>query len=75
MPKPTTLATGQLNKSDQLELHRPADLPAFILIRWPPAPSLVAPTPKAIAILTAALLRTLAERRASWRLSEPPDDS
>ena len=40
MPKPkspVTLASGQLNKSDQLEveLHRPADLPAFILINWP----------------------------------------
>ena len=32
---PKTLASGQLNKSDQLEveLHRPADLPAFILIK------------------------------------------
>ena len=40
MPKPTTLATGQLNNSDQLEveLHRPADMPAFILIKWPAAP-------------------------------------
>ena len=41
MPKPTTLASGQLNKSDQLtvELHEPADLPAFVLIKWPAAPS------------------------------------
>jgi hypothetical protein len=41
MPKPTTLATGQLNNADALsvELHRPVDLPAFILIKWPAAPS------------------------------------
>ena len=41
----TTLATGQLNKSDQLdvELHRPADLPAFILVKWPSAPSVAGP--------------------------------
>ena len=41
MPKSTTLAAGQVNKSDQLEieLHRPADLPAFILVKWPTAPS------------------------------------
>ena len=66
MPKPTTLATGQLNKCDQLdvELHRPADLPAFMLIKWPAAPSVVAPTPKAIANLTAALVRTLAEAQS-----------
>ena len=65
MPKPTTLATGQLNNSDQLEveLHRPADMPAFILIKWPAAPSVVEPTPKAIANLTAAL-RTLAEAQS-----------
>jgi hypothetical protein len=33
MAKPTSLAAGQLNKSDQLqvELHRPAGLPAFNL--------------------------------------------
>jgi hypothetical protein len=40
-----TLASGQLNKSDQLEveLHRPADLPAFILVKWPAAPSVARP--------------------------------
>ena len=45
MPQPTTLASGRLNKSDQLdvELHRPADLPAFILVNWPPAPSVASP--------------------------------
>jgi hypothetical protein len=67
MPKPTTtLAAGQLNNSDDLEveLHRPADLPAFILIKWPAAPSVVAATPKAIANLTAALVRTLAEAQS-----------
>ena len=44
MPKPTTLATGQITKADQLEveLHRPADLPAFVLIKWPGAPSVAA---------------------------------
>ena len=39
MPQPTTLATGQINEADQLdvELHEPADLPAFVLVRWPAA--------------------------------------
>jgi hypothetical protein len=66
MPKSTTLASGQLNKSDQLdvELVRPATEPAFILIKWPAAPSVVAPTPKAIANLTTALVRTLAEAQS-----------
>jgi hypothetical protein len=66
VPKPTTLASGQLNSSDQLEveLHRPADLPAFVLIKWPTAASVVAPTPKAIANLTTAVVRTLAEAQS-----------
>ena len=61
-----TLASGQLNKSDQLEveLHRPADLPAFILIKWPVAPSVLAPIPKAIANIASAIVRTLAEAQS-----------
>jgi hypothetical protein len=58
----TTLATGQLNKSDQLdvELHRPADLPAFILVKWPSAPS-----PDTFADLVAATFRILADARVT----------
>ena len=47
MPKPTTttLASGQINNADQIEveMHRPADLPAFILVEWPPAASVASP--------------------------------
>ena len=65
MPKLTTLASGQLNKSDQLdvELHRPADLPAFILIKWPAAPS--GASPDSFADLVAAVFRVLADARTS----------
>ena len=65
MPKPTTLATGQLNKSDQLEveLHRRADLPAFILVRWPTAPS--AASPDNFTELVAAAFRVLADARTT----------
>ena len=65
VPKPTTLATGQLNKTDQLEveLHRPADLPAFVLIRWPSAPSVA--SPDNFADLVAAVFRILAEARVT----------
>jgi hypothetical protein len=47
MPKPTTLASGQLNSSNRpdVKLHRPADLPAFILVKWPSAPSASWPMP------------------------------
>ena len=63
MPKPTTLASGQLNKSDQIEveLHRPADLPAFILVKWPAAPSVA--SPDNFADLVAAVFRVLADAR------------
>jgi hypothetical protein len=63
MPKPTTLASGQLNKSDALsvELHRPADLPAFVLIVWPPAPSVS--TLDNFDNLVAAVYRTMSTAR------------
>ena len=65
MPKPTTLAAGQLNKSDQLtvELHRPADLPAFILVVWPSAPSVA--SPDNFDNLVAAAFRILADARTT----------
>ena len=65
MPKPTTLASGQLNASDQLhvELHRPADLPAFILVKWPAAPSVA--SPDTFDNLVAAVYRVLADARTT----------
>ena len=65
MPKPTTLASGQLNKSDQLdvELHQPADLPAFILVKWPAAPSVA--SPETFDNLVAAVFRVLSDARTA----------
>ena len=65
MSKRTTLASGQLNKSDQLEveLHRPADLPAFVLVKWPDAPSVA--SPDNFDNLVAAVYRVLADARTS----------
>jgi hypothetical protein len=65
MPKSTTLATGQLTRSDQLEveLHRPADLPAFILVVWPSAPSVA--SPDNFDNLVAAVYRVLADARVT----------
>ena len=65
MPKPTTLATGQINTSDQItiELHRPADLPAFVLDKWPAAAS-VASTDNFDNLVT-AVYRVLADARTS----------
>jgi hypothetical protein len=65
MSQPTTLAGGQLNKSDQLEveLHRPADLPAFILVKWPAAPSVA--SPETFDNLVAAVYRVLADARVA----------
>ena len=65
MPKPTTLATGQINASDEItvELHRPADLPAFILIKWPAAPSVA--SLDNFDNLVAAVYRILADARTT----------
>ena len=65
MPTVITLASGQLNKSDQLEveLHRPADLPAFVLVKWPAAPSVA--SPDNFIDLVAAVFRVLADARTT----------
>jgi hypothetical protein len=34
------------------------------MIKWPPAPSVLAPDPKALAALASAMVRTLAEAQA-----------
>ena len=61
----TILATGQVNKSDELdvELHLPADLPAFILVMWPSAPSVA--NPDNFSELVAAVFRVLADARVT----------
>jgi hypothetical protein len=43
---PTVLAAGRVTRNDSLtvELHQPPDGPAFILLRWPQAASVVEPT-------------------------------
>ena len=65
MPKPTTLGRGRVNKSDQIEveLHRPADLPAFILVKWPAAPSVA--SLDNFDNLVAAIYRVMAEARTT----------
>jgi hypothetical protein len=57
------LAAGQLTRVDGLsvELHRPADSPPFVLLLWPPKPSVIAPNPKALADLAAAMVRVTAD--------------
>jgi len=65
MPQPTTLATGQITAADEItvELHRPATEPAFILVRWPPAPSVA--SPDNFSELVAAVFRVLADARTT----------
>ena len=65
VPKPKTIAAGQLNLSDELqvELHQPADVPAFILVKWPAAPSVA--SPDNFTELVAAVFRVLADARTT----------
>jgi hypothetical protein len=64
--KSTTLAAGQITNHDHLsvELHRPSDTPAVVLLRWPEAPSVIAPNPQALATVAAAMVRVMAEAQA-----------
>ena len=64
MSKAIHLASGALNRSGDvltIELHRPLDSPSFVMVVWPAKPSITQPTPKALAALASALVRTLAE--------------
>jgi len=61
------LASGPLTRSGDtisVELHQPADSPSFVMVVWPTKPSVTAATPKALAALAAAMVRTLAEAQA-----------
>jgi hypothetical protein len=64
MSKVTHLASGALTRSgDQLivELVQPDSMPAVVRVVWPAKPSVTQPTPKALAALASAMVRTLAE--------------
>jgi hypothetical protein len=64
MSQITHLASGALNRSgDQLliELVQPDSMPAAVRIVWPAKPWVTQPTPKALAALASAMVRTLAE--------------
>ena len=41
---PTVLAAGRVTRNDSLTVEQPPDSPAFILLRWPQAASVVEPT-------------------------------
>jgi hypothetical protein len=66
MSKVTQLAAGQLTKSDTMtiELVKASDTPPAVLIRWPEAPSVLAPNTQALAAVAAAMVRVMAEAQA-----------
>ena len=64
---PIVLASGRLTRSGDtltVELHRLTGSPAFVLLRWPPAPTVCNANPKAVASVAASVVRTLAEAQA-----------
>lgn len=68
---PIVLASGRLNRAGDtitVELRQPAAHPAVILLRWPVAPSVADPNPKALASTAASMVPILAEAQA--RLAE-----
>jgi hypothetical protein len=67
MSQVTHLASGALTRSGDsltVELHQPLDSPSFVMVVWPQKSSITAATPKALAALAAAMVRTLAEAQA-----------
>jgi hypothetical protein len=67
MSQVTHLASGPITRSGDtisIELHQPLDHPSFVIVVWPQKSSVTAPTPKAIAALASAMVRTVAEAQA-----------
>ena len=73
MGQATVLASGEINQSDvlEVELVRPLDMPAVIVIRWPGQPTIS--DPKTFPATASAAMRILANavtRLAGMRASE-----
>jgi hypothetical protein len=64
---PIELASGPVTRADRLavDLVKPPDMPAAVLIKWPPARSVVEPNPKALASMAASVVRVLGEAQAA----------
>jgi hypothetical protein len=48
----------------RVELHQPIGSPAFVLLVWPAAPTVINANPKAIATIAATSLRIMADAQA-----------
>jgi hypothetical protein len=61
---PVVLASGVITRAGDtltIELIQPDSMPAMVRIVWPTKPTVTPPTPKALAAVAAAMVRTLAE--------------
>jgi hypothetical protein len=69
-----TLAEGAITRADRLSVHlvRPSDSPSVVRLVWPAAPTVTPASPKALANITAAIVRLMAEAQAPR--SEGKDD-
>jgi hypothetical protein len=63
---PIVLASGAITPDDspRVELHQPIGSPAFILVRWPEAPSITSTEPKALARMARSVVGILATAQA-----------
>jgi hypothetical protein len=66
MSKIIQLAAGQVTRADSIsiDLVTPTDAPAMILVRWPQAPSVAEPTPRALANIARAMVGITAEAQS-----------
>jgi hypothetical protein len=67
------LARGMITRVDILaiELVKASDTPPAVLIRWPAAPSVITPSPKALAAVASAAVRVLATAHAELAKIRP----
>ena len=72
---PTVLAAGRVTRNDSLtvELHQPPDSPAFILLRWRQAASVVEPKPRGLAGVASLVCGSPPKHKAGWPPSGHPN--
>jgi hypothetical protein len=71
MSESIVLADNAITQHDRLvvELHRPLEEPAFVLLQWPAQASVLAADPRAVAAVARAVVRVLAAAQTKLALS------
>ena len=68
------LATNQITTTDAITivLAEPDGMPSSVIIHWPSQPTMIDPNPRALAVVAASIVRTLAEAQTRLAAKRRP---